>query len=117
MNIKNIFSYNSSKNYCNQIKKNKRQKKMLKYNMFLTLGLFNMNIYLLYYIFNRVFRSRTGRIYSDSSPSPNSKIFKPDSDRVLDFSSDSKAIVIPNNIINVRGSNGPKKSLRAKLDI
>ena len=117
MNIKNIFSYNSNKNYCNQIKKKKRQKKMLKYNMFLTLGLFNINKYLLYYIFNWVFRSRTSRIYSNSSPSPNPKIFKPDSDRVLDFSSDSEAIVIPNNRTNVRGSNGPKKSLRVKLDI
>ena len=72
MSIKNHLSYNSNKNYCDQLKKKKRQKKRLKSGVYLPLGLFNINKYLLYlyiiYLIRDLGRGRVGYTQTRSHP-------------------------------------------------
>ena len=75
MNIKIICRINSNKNYYDQLKKNKHQKKMLKSNFFSPLWLFNINNYLLYlYIICLIGYSCRGQVgYTHTHPHPRIK--------------------------------------------
>ena len=70
MSIKNNLLYNSNKNYCDQLKKKKSQKKQLKSG--LPLGIFNINKYLLYlYIIYLIGYSGRGSVgYTQTRPHP-----------------------------------------------